>query len=338
MNKPIIKKIINLENLNSLYEKEIKNLFNDDYIFNKKNILNTLKTIHNLDMENKYNKLNIRYKYLPSFYKEAVFILKTNQKQEILLNKLLFKKYYNKNFAKAHIFNCFIHEKIHKKQTDNFLYNQINNVTEKREIDKYLTFEFIFQNINESFQNTYNIKLAEILARVDTFNCYINLIKKDVVPATKENLIAGLIGVLQVYAMQYGTLDTSILLKNPTNIKLNTNTFVDFYKNCYETFYDKNELNTFKKEHDIKKLFKNFNKENTIEEINFDKFYYEFNKIAKDFESNVSYIYEIFAEKFNLKYENTNIISAIEEISSREIDTYLNYKLFAQNDSYYGYY
>ncbi len=338
MNKPIIKKITNISNLNSLYENEIKQLFSDDFVFNKKNILSTLKTIHNLDMENKYNKLTIKYKTLPSFFSEAMFVMKTNQKQKLLISKLLFKKYYNLNFARAHIFNCFIHEKIHKKQTDNYLFNQINNIDEKREIDKYFSFEVIFNNINNKFRYLNSIPLAEVLARLDTFKVYVNLIRKGCIPQTKENIVAGLISALQVYAMQYGTLDTDVLLKNDTSLKLDSTLFVNYYKDCYQTFYNEQELDAFKKDSENKKFFSNFTKENTVEEINFDKFYYEFNKLAKDLENDVKYIYEIFAKIFNLQTENKNILNALQKVSSNEIDTYINYRLFAKNDSYYGYY
>ena len=311
--KPIIKSNKTIKNMNLSYYEEITNFLSDNFMFNKKNLMNLFIRLYKLDNTVRFDRLKIKYSGF-MFYSEGEFNVKPkkyNILKFITINKELLTRFNNVKFAKPYALSVFMHEMHHKKQFDNFYFNRLYDTKEKNEIDKVLFFELFMSLINKTYQNLNSTPLSEVLARMDTLDDYVKMLKNGTIEPTLENLIAILPSSLQNYSMTHNTLDNNVLFIEKDNAELNFAHFEKLYKTQYEVF-----------EEIIDCMPLPPNKSEEMQTINFDKFHYELKEKSKHFDDNICYVYNQLLSLHNVPIKYKEIATNLEYITQKYLYKY----------------
>ncbi len=295
------------------YEEEISNFLSDDFKFTKRNTIEFFKRLYKKDSSVRYDKLTIKVKNLK--IAEGMFYVKYNNyslNKFIFINKEMFDSFSNDDYAKAYILTSFIHEMQHKKQFDSFIINKICDIKEKSEIDKFLFYETTISTINPYFNVLNPAPIRELLARAETLNTYVNMIKKGAIKPTKEILLALLPSSLQAYSMKYSVYDNNILFKYKNDANLDFNYFCEYYERKYNDFYNNIDLALMPE-----------NKREEIKNINFDKFHYELKALAKKYDDNMCYINNLLLSNYKMPIKYKEKITNMQFISKQYMQKYL---------------
>lgn len=295
------------------YEEEISNFLSDDFKFTKRNTIEFFKRLYKKDSSVRYDKLTIKVKNLK--IAEGMFYVKYNNyslNKFIFINKEMFDSFSNDDYAKAYILTSFIHEMQHKKQFDSFTINKICDIKEKSEIDKFLFYETTISTINPYFNVLNPAPIRELLARAETLNTYVNMIKKGAIKPTKEILLALLPSSLQAYSMKYSVYDNNILFKYKNDANLDFNYFCEYYERKYNDFYNNIDLALMPE-----------NKREEIKNINFDKFHYELKALAKKYDDNMCYINNLLLSNYKMPIKYKEKITNMQFISKQYMQKYL---------------
>ena len=312
--KPIVKSNKNVKNMNLSYYEEIANFLSDNFIFNKKNLMNFYVKLYKLDNTVRFDKLKIKYSGI-MFYHEGEFNIKPKRFKVlkfITINKEILKRFNNVNFAKPYALSVFMHEMHHKKQFDNLFFNRLYDAKEKNEIDKVLFFELFMSTINKVYPQLNRTPLSEVLARMETLDDYVKMLKNGTIKPTIENLIAILPSSLQTYSMTHNSMDNNILFIKKDNAELNFAHFENLYRTQYEVFEEVIDCMPLPP-----------NKREEMQTINFDKFHYELKEKSRHFDDNICYVYNQLLTLHNVPIVYKEIATNLEYLTQKYLYKYI---------------
>ena len=314
--KALVKNDNNIKNMKLSYYKEITNFLSDNFTYNKNNVIKFFKRLYELEGYKKYDKLTIKFKNLKN--EEGMFNVENNlfgESKYILINKTILKKFNNIKYTKPYLLTLFLHEMHHKKQYNSFMKSKICNIKEKSELDKYLFFEIALTITYPLFSYYNKTPLFEILARMETLNDFVDMIKKGVISPTLNNYLSILPASLQVYSFQYNSIDNAKLTQNKTDSKLNCNYFKNHFNKIFNVEIDNFRDITIPREKMLE-----------IQLINFDKFYFEFKKKAEQFDDNINFINEELISKYKMPTKIKEVATNLQYVSKHYFNKYSNEK------------